>query len=107
MRHIEEYKRLEDDWLQSKGKAPLINQSRLGFFPPRPQRDLRVLESEVQMGELNVAFKKPMHKIIDQIKNEPFFRWPNKTGGTPFRETKTCIVLTTRIRGIQPSNAGC
>ena len=25
MRHIEEYKRLEDDWLQSKGKAPVIN----------------------------------------------------------------------------------
>ena len=25
MRRIEEYKRLEDDWLQSKGKAPLVN----------------------------------------------------------------------------------
>ena len=25
MRHIEEYKRLEDDWLQSKGKAQVIN----------------------------------------------------------------------------------
>ena len=27
MRHIEEYKRLEDNWLQSKGKAPLLNRS--------------------------------------------------------------------------------
>ena len=25
MRRIEEYKRLEDDWLQSKEKAPLVN----------------------------------------------------------------------------------
>ena len=25
MRRIEEYKRLENDWLQSKGKAPLVN----------------------------------------------------------------------------------
>ena len=25
MRRIEEYKQLEDDWLQSKGKAPLVN----------------------------------------------------------------------------------
>ena len=28
MRRIEDYKRLEDDWLQSKGKAPLINSPR-------------------------------------------------------------------------------
>ena len=33
MRCIEEYKRLEDDWLQSKGKAPLINRSRPDVFP--------------------------------------------------------------------------
>ena len=25
MRRIEEYKQLEDDWLQSKGKASLVN----------------------------------------------------------------------------------
>ena len=26
------------------------------------------------MGEVNVAFKEPVHKIVDQIKNELFFR---------------------------------
>ena len=36
MRRIEEYKWLEDDRLQSKGKAPLINRSWPGVFPPRP-----------------------------------------------------------------------
>ena len=30
------------------------------------------------MGEVNVMFKEPMHKIIDRIKNEPYFRWSNK-----------------------------
>ena len=30
------------------------------------------------MGEVNVMFKEPMHKIINRIKNEPYFRWPNK-----------------------------
>ena len=44
MRCIEEYKRLEDNRLQSKGKALLINRSRPGVFPPRPQRDLRIQE---------------------------------------------------------------
>jgi len=32
MRRIEEYKRLEDDRLQNKGKAPLLGRSRQAFF---------------------------------------------------------------------------
>ena len=74
MRRIEEYKLLEDDRLQSKGKAPLVNRSRPGIFLPRPRRDLRIQESEMQLGEVNVAFKEPVHKNVDCIKNEPFFR---------------------------------
>ena len=35
------------------------------------------------MGEVNVAFREPVHKIVDQIKNEPFFRWSNKMGEDP------------------------
>ena len=88
MRRIEEYKWLEDDWLQSKGKAPLVNRSRLGIFPSRLRRDLRIQEPEMQLGEINVEFKEPMHKIVDQIKNEPFFMWPNKMGGDPSRRNQ-------------------
>ena len=46
MRRIEEYKRLEDDRLQSKGKALLLNRSQQGVFPPRPRKDLRMQEPE-------------------------------------------------------------
>ena len=74
MRRIDEYKLLEDDRLQSKGKAPLVNRSRPGIFLPRPRRDLRIQESEMQLGEVNVAFKEPVHKNVDCIKNESFFR---------------------------------
>nr|XP_023877007.1 uncharacterized protein LOC111989458 [Quercus suber] len=35
MRRIEEYKRLEDDQLQSKGKAPVLNRPRQNVYPPR------------------------------------------------------------------------
>ena len=59
------------------------------------------------MGEVNVAFREPVHKIVDRIKNEPFFKWPNKMGGTPLGEIKTYIVLTTEIKDIQPSNVEC
>ena len=63
MRCIEEYKRLEDDRLQSKGKAPLVNHSQQNAFPSRPWKDLRIQKPEVQMGEVNVVFK--VYKIID------------------------------------------
>ncbi|XP_075640303.1 uncharacterized protein LOC142612056 [Castanea sativa] len=42
MRRIEEYKRMEDDLLQSKGKAPVINHPRNIGFQPRPRKDLRI-----------------------------------------------------------------
>ena len=83
IRRIEEYKHFEDDRLQSKGKAPLMNHLQQPEFQPRARKDLRIQESEVQMGEVNVTFKKSVHKIVDQIKNEPYFKWPNKMGGDP------------------------
>ena len=33
------------------------------------------------MGEVNVAFKELVRRIVDRMKNEPYFRWPNKMGG--------------------------
>ena len=35
IRRIEEYKRLEDDWQQNKGKAPIMSQPRQGGFQSR------------------------------------------------------------------------
>ena len=42
MRHIEEYKRLENDWLYSKGKALIINHPGQSGFQLRLQKDLRI-----------------------------------------------------------------
>ena len=50
MRRIEEYKCLEDDRLQNKGKAPLLNRSRQSIFPPRSRKDFRMQELEAQIG---------------------------------------------------------
>ena len=99
IRRIEEYKCLINDWLHSKGKAPLLNRSRQGIFPSRPRKDLRMQELEAQMGEVNVAFKEPMHKIVDQIKNEPFFRWTNKIEGDPSRRNQNLYCTYHRDEG--------
>ena len=65
MRRIEEYKRLEDDRLQSKGKAPVINHPRQSSFQSRPWKDSRIQKLGPQMGEVNVTFKELMHRIMD------------------------------------------
>ena len=77
MRQIEVYKRLEDDQQQNKGKAPAtlqyVKDSWIGGFQSQPRRELRIQEPNIQSGEVNVAFKEPVHKILDRIKNEPYF----------------------------------
>ena len=77
MRQIEEYKRPEDDQQQNKGKAfatsQYVKDSRIWGFQSQPRRELRIQEPNVQSGEVDVAFKEPVHKILDRIKNELYF----------------------------------
>ena len=57
-------------------------------MPTKPKKDFRIQEPEVQAEGVNVAFKEPVHKILERIKNESFFRWPNKMGGDPSRRNQ-------------------
>ena len=76
-RCIKKYKRMEDDQQQSKGKAPAASQyskeSRQEGFQLRPRRELRIQKPSARVEEVNVAFKEPVHKILERIKNEPYF----------------------------------
>ena len=56
-------------------------------------------EPEVQMGEINVAFKEPVHKIVDLIKNEPYFRWLNKMEGDPSQRNQNLYCTYHRDKG--------
>ena len=88
IRRVEEYKRLKDDRLQSKGKAPIMNRPRQTSFSFKTRGGLMIHKPTVQMGEVNVTFKEPIHKIIDRIKHEMYFRWLNKMGGDPSRRNQ-------------------
>ena len=33
----------------------------------------------------SIIFKEPVHQILEKIKVEPYFKWPNKMGGDPTR----------------------
>ena len=99
LRRIKEYKRLEDDRLQSKGKAPMMNRPRQTGFPFRSRGGLTIQEPIAQMREVNVAFKEPVYRILDQIKHEPYFRWPNKIGGDPSRRNQNLYCTYHRDKG--------
>ena len=46
-----------------------------------------------------MAFKEPMHKILEQIKKEPCFRWPSKIGGDPTRRNQNLYCIYHRDKG--------
>ena len=35
-----------------------------------------------------------MHQVLEKVKNESFFKWPNKMMGNPENETEISIVNT-------------
>ena len=59
------------------------------------------------MGEVNVAFKESVHRIVDRIKNEPYFWWSNKMGEDLSRRNQNLYCTYHRDRGILLSNVGC
>ncbi|XP_023906538.1 uncharacterized protein LOC112018256 [Quercus suber] len=107
MRRIKEYKRLEDDRIQSKGKAQVNDRPRQSDFQQRARGNLRIQEPVAPVGEVNVTFKEPVHKIVDKIKHEPYFRWPNRMAGDPSRRNQNLYCTYHKDRGILPSNAEC
>ena len=38
---------------------------------------------------VNTMFQEPVHKVLEKIKNEPYFKWPNKMGGDPLRHNQS------------------
>ena len=58
------------------------------IFQPDLRGGLRIQETEAQVGEVNVTFKELVHRIIDGIKNESYFKWLNKMEGDPSRRNQ-------------------
>ncbi|XP_075665862.1 uncharacterized protein LOC142635610 [Castanea sativa] len=99
MRCIEEYKRSEDDRLQSKGKDLMISYPRNNGFNPRHKKDVRIQEPGPAVEGVNATFKEPVHCIIDRIKNEPYFRRPNRMVGDPSRRNQNLYCSYHRDKG--------
>ena len=88
MGRVNKYKRIEDDQQQGKRKAKVIPQERMDFRSDRYNNNRLKRDYEDQSGSTNTqvvdaVFRKPVHQVLEKIKNESFFKRPNKMMGNP------------------------
>ncbi|XP_065632533.1 uncharacterized protein LOC136068792 [Quercus suber] len=82
--------RVEEDQQQGKGKDKIIPQEMRDFRSNRynnnrPKRDFVRQFGSTAPQVVNTVFRKPVHQVLEKIKNEPYFKWPNKMGRNPLR----------------------
>ncbi|XP_050257761.1 uncharacterized protein LOC126702935 [Quercus robur] len=86
MDKIDKYKRVEEDQLQRKGKEKIIphkgNDYKSEWYNSnQPRRDFARQAGQTNMQAINAIFREPMQQVLEKVKNEPFFKWPNKMAG--------------------------
>ena len=91
MDRIDKYKRVEEDQQLGKGKAKVVPQERRDFRSDRfnnnnrPRRDFTGQSGSADMQAVNAVFQDLIHQVLKKIKNESFFKWPNKMAGDPMK----------------------
>ena len=94
MVRINKYKRVEEYQQLGKGKAKIVPQERRDFrldrfnSNNRPRRDFAGQSGSADAQAVNAVFRAPVHQVLKKIKNEPFFKWPNKMAGDPMRRNQ-------------------
>ncbi|XP_075670378.1 uncharacterized protein LOC142640174 [Castanea sativa] len=88
MDRIDEYKRVEEDQQQGKGKAKVITQEMRDFRSDRynnnrPRKDFSGQSGSTLPQAVNTVFREPVHQLLEKIRKEPYFKWPTKMAGDP------------------------
>ncbi|XP_075663273.1 uncharacterized protein LOC142632831 [Castanea sativa] len=82
---INKYKPVEEDQIQSKGKAKLFPEKKdlrgMRYQGSHPRRDFPSRPLPAGTPLVNSLFKEPIHQILEKIRDEPYFRQPNKMSG--------------------------
>ena len=93
MDHMDKYKRVEEDQVQGKGKAKIFIKKRDpwggGYQGNRSQREFSNQTSPSRTQLVNSLFKEPVYHILEKIKNDSYFKWPNKMGRDPSRRNQS------------------
>ena len=86
MDRVDKYKRIEDDQQQGKGKAKFVPQEMRDFRSDRynnnrPRGDYTEQQVSNNSQLVGAVFREPVHQVLEKVKNESFFKWPNKMMG--------------------------
>ena len=93
MDQVDKYKRIENDQQLGKGKAKVVPQERRDFRSDRynnnrPRKDYAEQPGSNNNQVVGAVFREPVHQVLEKVKNESFFKWPNKMVGNP--EKRNC-----------------
>ena len=65
----------------------------------RPRRDFVGQSRSIATQMVNKVFREPIHQVLEKIKNESFFKWPNKMGGDPVKRNQSLHCQYHKDRG--------
>ncbi|XP_065622930.1 uncharacterized protein LOC112040197 [Quercus suber] len=93
MDRIDKYKQVEEDLLQGKGKEKFIPQEMRDsrsdqYNNARPKRDFIGQSGATNAQAVGAVFRELVHMVLEKIKNESYFKWPNKMLGDPERRNQ-------------------
>ena len=76
------------DRIDKYRKVKVIPQERRDFRSDRynnsqPRRDFVGQSGSADAQVVNAVFREPVQQVLEKIKNESFFKWPNKMAGEP------------------------
>ena len=54
----------------------------------RPRRDYADQSGSTNTQVIGAVFQEPVHQVLEKIKNEPFFKRPNKMVGNPKKQNR-------------------
>ena len=79
--------------MQGRGKKNVIPQERRDFRSDRftnnhPRRDFAGQSETTSAWNVGAVFREPMHQVLEKIKNESYFRWPNKMTGESTKQNQ-------------------
>ena len=55
----------------------------------RHQKDFFGQPESANTQAVNAVFREPIQQVLEKVKNEPFFKWPNKMAGDPMRRNQS------------------
>ena len=95
MDQIDKYKRVEEYHQLGKSKVKVVPQERKDFRSDRfnnnnnrLRRDFAGQSRSTNAQAINAVFRDPVHQVLEKIKNESFFKWPNKMAGDPMKRNQ-------------------